>query len=100
MPTIPNLHILHTASAWGGNIIVSREMHDPVSGDYRHYEAHECKGQDDIPDGCFRVATWVPEGNNGDAGVGDTLDDVIRGMLALPVPEGWVEETIPEWKLT
>lgn len=80
----------HKISAWDGNIIIGREFFNPLTQDYVYLEAHE------TAEGTFRVAEWVPDGNN----LGEEWDGPIHDVLAridqYTPPEGFLEMTIPE----
>jgi len=95
----PTLTIYYGQSAFGGNVLMSREFFNPKNGDFIHIEAHELRGQpDDGADGKFMVAFWVPDGNSPPARfmAPMTMEDAIREILACSVPKGMVEMTIPE----
>ena len=85
-------------TAWGGEVLFSREFYNPENGDYIHIEAHEVgPGQEDIgqPEGNFLVAFWVPDGNDGDHGFDGNLRHVLRKMQEYQPPEGFKEMPIP-----
>lgn len=88
-------------SSWGGELIVSRELFNPTTKQYIHIEAHEYKkdnsslGECDLKDGEFKTAFWTEEGNDPPEGFDGPMNEVVRKIISYPLPEGYVEMSIP-----
>lgn len=79
-------------SCFGGQLTMSREFFNAATGDYIWLEAHE-----EAEEGQFRMATWVPGGNdNVESG---SLRDIVGYMENYVPPAGFVEMAIPEGAL-
>lgn len=87
----PEVSVRAGRSCFGGDIILSREFFNPATKDYIHLEGHEVEDT-----GIFRIAKWVPEGNDGFGTQNDNLETAIRTMLNFVPPAGFVEAAIPK----
>lgn len=89
--------IYHGQSAWGGEIIISREFFNKRTGDYVHIEAHQIKNNPDMGlDGTFAVAIWCNDGNDGGKEFDGELNHVVKKMQEYVPDAGFVEMAIPK----
>jgi len=97
------VEVIRGESCFGGNLILSREFFNPETQEYIHLEGHEVgpKGNglpptNNLREGQFRVAQWVPGGNDGNGSMDGDIGTAIRAMLAFQPPAGFVEQIIPQ----
>jgi hypothetical protein len=81
-------------SDFGGSLTLSRQFFDPVTREYLWIESHEAKGQD-IPDGQFVTAIWVPDGNAGGSEAPTEIHELVKWIEDFPIPAGMIEGKIP-----
>ena len=90
--------ITHAPSCFGGNLILNREFVKDDNTSYIWLEGHEVGDRDSDrgnPKGHFRVAIWVPGGNDGDGSLDGDIHTAVRKMQEFVPPPGYTEKPIP-----
>lgn len=89
------VEIQNDNSDMGGSLTLSRQFFDPITREYVWIEAHETKGQD-VPNGHFLTAIWVPDGNAGGSEAPTEIHELVKWIEDYPIPAGMIEGKIPD----